>query len=52
MLQRQILEQKMRQKRFTPCMIQASDNLQKGRFGRPPSGKKEMHCMYKFFHLP
>lgn len=42
--QRQILEQKMRQKRFTPCMIQASDNLQKGRFGRPPSGKKEMHC--------
>lgn len=38
----------MRQRRFTPGMIQASDNLQKGRYGRPQSGKKELHCTYNF----
>ncbi|XKL65894.1 hypothetical protein PGB90_009314 [Kerria lacca] len=42
--QRQMLEQKLRQKRFSAGMIQASDSMQKGRYGRPFSGRKELHC--------
>ncbi|XP_065199555.1 protein king tubby-like isoform X1 [Planococcus citri] len=41
--QRQILEQKMRQKRFTSGMVQATDIVQKTRYSRPSSGKKELH---------
>ncbi|KAK7604399.1 hypothetical protein V9T40_005585 [Parthenolecanium corni] len=42
--QRLLLEQKMRQKRLSSGMVQASDKFSASRFGRPLSGRKELHC--------
>lgn len=49
-LQKQILEHKLRQKRFASGMIQASDNLLSNRLTRPSSGTKELHCTYTPLH--
>lgn len=36
----------MRQKRLSSGMVQASDKFSASRFGRPLSGRKELHCEY------